>query len=311
MYKLLYTDNVEFDLKDWENLGIKRVFAGENCVMAITENGKVLQKICKRDYAARTEYWTRIRQISISRWADGLAIGLVEDGTCMIAKRPVRYLCENFRQSFDRVNNTVKAWTDVVQVEASDAFFALRRDGTVEYVSLCAYPQDYAQVTQWRDVVKIKTGIQNSVFGITRDGKVLFAGRNTRNCGDAIARYNQVVDVCPTGSECEAVYLLLADGRVVHARDPEKNTGSMEKYKCLDGHFHYRIFALTQTQRLAELCGPDSPSVFPGDYRITSFAVGDHDYGQPFVIAVAQTRDGCPAHGGCEKTGCQIPSQRV
>lgn len=285
MYKLLYTDNVEFDLRDWENLEIKRVFAGKDCVMAITQSGKVLQKIRNREFAARTEYWTRIQQISISKWAEGVAIGLVEDGTCMIAKRPVRTMCEKFRQSFDRVNNTVKAWTDVVQVEASDAFFALRRDGTVEYVSLCAYAQDYAQVAQWKNVVKIRTGIQNSVFGITKDGKVLSAGANTRNRRDAIAQYSQVVDLCSTGSECEEVYLLLADGRIITT----KGTVYEGTYTSLNAHFNYRVFALNQEQRLVDLCSYDDQQVFPEKYRIQSFAVGDHNYHMPFVVAVAET----------------------
>lgn len=290
MYKLLYTDNVEFDLMDWEDLEIRRVFAGKDCVMAITQSGKVLQKIRNREFAARTEYWTRIRQISISKWADGVAIGLVEDGTCMIAKSPVRYLCKNFHQAFDRVNNTVKAWTDVVQVEASDAFFALHRDGTVEYVSLCAYGQDYAQVAQWKNVVKIRTGVQNSVFGITKDGKVLSAGANTRNCRDAIALYSQVVDLCSTGSECEEVYLLLADGRIITT----KGTACAGTYTSLNTHFNYHVFALNQAQRVVDLCRPGTPLVFPGEYTISSFAVGDLNYSAPFVVAVAQTQDGCP-----------------
>ena len=134
MSKLLYTDNIPFDMSDWDGRQIKSVFAGKNCIMAITETGETLQKIKNPEYISRTQYWTRIKQIGISKWAESVAIGLVEDGTCLIAKRPIRKMCEDRRLNFEHINDTVKSWNDVIQVAASDAFFALCSDGTVRYV---------------------------------------------------------------------------------------------------------------------------------------------------------------------------------
>ena len=45
MYQLLYTPNAPFDMSDWEKKKITKVFAGMNCVIAITETGETLQKI--------------------------------------------------------------------------------------------------------------------------------------------------------------------------------------------------------------------------------------------------------------------------
>lgn len=94
MGKLLYTKNIGFDMKDWENLPIKKVFAGTDCIMAVTKDGRTFQKIANPNLASRTQYWTRIEQISVSDYCCGHAIGLVQDGTCMVAKRPLRYLTD-------------------------------------------------------------------------------------------------------------------------------------------------------------------------------------------------------------------------
>lgn len=122
MSRLLYTNNVLFDMNDWNEKQIKDIFAEKDCIMAITENGETLQKISNQELMSRTQYWTRIKQIGISKWAEGDAIGLVEDGTCLIAKRPIRLVCEERRLIFENINDTVKSWKDVVQVAASNAF---------------------------------------------------------------------------------------------------------------------------------------------------------------------------------------------
>ncbi len=289
MYKLLYTSNVPFDMSDWNDKQIKRVFAGLNCIMAVTEDGKTLQKMQNRDDMARTQYWTRIQQIGISKWAEGAAIGLVADGTCMIAEKPVRSACEVFHLNFKHINDTVKSWTDVVQVAASDAFFALCSDGTVRYVSFCdRYQAEYEEIQGWRDVIKIVPGNQNSIFGITKDGKILSAGYNAMNTKRYLPQYQNVVDVFPAGSECEDLYILTADGSAFHTRNDLNILNDGNPFQKLDGHFGYRVFAMTQSQRVFALSDGNMASVFPEQYKIISFAVGDIRYTEPFVIAVAE-----------------------
>lgn len=292
-YKLLFTENTPFDTSDWEHKNIKQVFAGLNCIMAVTESGETLQKIIDKDVMARTEYWTRIKQISISKWAEGAAIGLVEDGTCLIAKRAVRKMCENFRLNFNVINDTVKSWKDVVQVASSDAFFALHSDGTVEYVSFCrAYQQEYREVEAWRDVKRIVTGTQNSVLGITADGRVLAAGYNLDRKKDKLSQCKNVVDLYPLGSECEDIYVLRNDGcvdsigynRGYRVLSSVKSIGD----KYLDGHMNYKVYALTEQQAVLDASSDSLTPVFDNKYRIVSFAVGDYDYLDPFVVAVAE-----------------------
>lgn len=293
MYKLVYTENLPFDVSDWEKKTIKKVFAGENCIMAITETGETLQKIKNAQFMARTEYWTRIRQIGISKWAEGVAIGLVEDGTCMISKRPVRDISKDRRVDFDRINNTVKSWKNVVQVAASDAFFALHSDGTVSFASFCENcPTEYMAVNGWQNVRRIVTGTQNSVFGITKNGEVLVAGHNGDNLKEKLSECKNVIDICPTGSECEDVYVLTADGiarglNISHDEVLFESEKQIDE-KILDGVFCYKVFGLTEKGALLDISEEKPVSVFSEDYNIVSFAVGDCDYSKPFVIALAK-----------------------
>ena len=277
-------------MSDWETKPIAKVFAGHNCIMAVTQTGETLQKIQKPEFACKTPYWTRIQQIALSHWVEGAAIGLVEDGTCLIAKKPIRNCCKIFCLDFDHINETVKSWTDVVQVAASDAFFALRSDGTVQYVSFSQRCQsEYEPIKAWKDVVSIQTGTQNSVFGITRNGTVLAAGGNTAHLQEKLHRYEHVADLYPTGSECEDVYLLKADGAVENLHSDCLSSVLHAKAKKLEGHFAYHVFALTEDKQIYKLTSPNKGSVFPEERPIVSFAVGDWNYSDPFVIALAES----------------------
>lgn len=295
MYKLLYTENVGFDMSDWKRVQICKVFAGTDCIMAITDTGKVLQKTTDPSVAARTKYWTRITEIALSKWASGVAIGLVSDGTCMISKRAVRE--HDSEERFDIINNQVKSWTDIVQVAVSDAFFGLDRSGNVHYAALSRYGfDDYRGVEQWKNVKKIVTGTQNSVFAITMDGKVLAEGSNCRRgpMGDISGKLSEmkdVVDIFPTGSECEEILMLLKDGKIVNLHGDVIYTLAMplqEMNKVLDGTFYHYILANDGGNRLVNLCGGVREILNPHDGKIVSFAAGDVAYGEPFTIAVAE-----------------------
>lgn len=216
MATVLKTSSCKFDFSDWKMENIAKLFAGCGCVMALTRGGRVLQKVDDPALAARMEYWTRIRDISISQWCEALAVGLVSDGTCMVAKRPLRRACENFGLNFDRINDWIKSLKGIVQVAVSDAIFALDSQGNVHHMPLTK-ADDYAHVASWKGIRRICVGSQCSVFGITQEGRILCAGHNCTAGprGDMTEKLSQVTgakDLCALGSECEQILVLLEDG---------------------------------------------------------------------------------------------------
>jgi hypothetical protein len=288
-------------MSDWKREEIVRVFAGTDCVMAVTADGRTLQKCRRQERQARLGYWTRIRQIALSKAVEGLALGLVADGTCLISKRPLRALCEDRPGAFERINGSVKSWQNIVQVVVSDAFFALDGLGRVHCACLDQESmEDYRAVSTWQNVRRIVTGIQNSVFGITGAGQVLCAGGNCSHGprGDMsrlLAGVRDVVDLYPTGSECEEVVLAQRDGRLRMLSAGTKSSGaySLETAgtrKLLDGHFNYHVYALTREETLICCQEPEAGPVFDPCFAIRSFAVGDAGYGEPFLVAVGEVR---------------------
>lgn len=322
MLKLYYTQNIIFDMTDWSKEPISQIFAGTNCIMVITSNGRVLQKIIKQEFAARTEYWQNIHQIAISKWADGLSIGLVNDGTCMIAKRPVRYLTNSMNfsgcLSFDEVNSIICSWTNIVQVAVSDTFFALDAFGKVHYAPLSRFSRDeYKAVSTWSNIRRIVTGLCDSVFGITNDGKVVCAGANLTHGphGDLSSKLSEiknVVDVYSTGSECEDVVFAFQNREIrslsPHGICAKTCSDYHNEEKILDGHFGYMVYYKNQNGRITELYSGEEVSFTKtmrllGLYRngnnplnlsnIASFAVGDGAKGGPFIIALSKDSDFC------------------
>lgn len=57
---------------------------------------------------------------------EGAAIGLVEDGTCLIAKRLIRLICEDRWLNFEYINGIVKSWNDLIQVALQMPFCVTR-----------------------------------------------------------------------------------------------------------------------------------------------------------------------------------------
>lgn len=295
MKKLVFTDNIGFDLSDWEKLHICKVFAGTDCIMAITDDGEVLQKTTQPSVSARTQYWTRIKEIALSKCFSGVAIGLVSDGTCMISKRAVRECDVEGR--FDVINSQVKSWTNIIQAVASDAFFGLDSSGKVHYAPFSQYGiDDYRGVEKWNNVKKIVTGHQNSIFAITTDGKVLAEGASCRKGphGD-ISKYlsvvEGVVDIFPTGSECEKVFMLLKDGKIIdlYGKNVTKLTMPLtEKSKVLDGTFYHFVLA-NEGNQLINICDNNREIFNMHNGKVVSFAAGDISFGQPFTIAVIES----------------------
>ena len=208
-----------FDFQDWSQYDIKRLFAGNECVMAITEDGKVLQKVQRAEYAARTIYWKNIKSIAISSFWTALAVGLVSDGTCMVSKRALRECCAITERRFEFMNARLKELKDIVEIAVSDAIFALDKHGKVHHISLWR-EDDYQSVDSWSNIRHIVTGNQNMVFGITNDGTVLCAGTNALrgprgNLQEKLSVFHDVIDICAMGSEGERILLALSDGSIV------------------------------------------------------------------------------------------------
>ena len=298
MKKLVYTENIEFDMRDWDREPIEQVYAGQGCIMAITSDGRTLQKIKDKNAEARTAYWTRIRQIAVSNLVPGMAIGLVSDGTCMISKRPLRKICspgyQNF--SFDLIHNEIKRWTNIIQVEVSDAFFALDSDGRVHVSALNEYSRrDYSSVTFWRDVKRIVIGSQNSLLGITGDGHVLCAGAGLirgphGDTTEKLKSLSGVVDVFPTGSECEQIYFAFRDGSVQDYNGHQiavKTLNTAVPAKLFDGTFAYNVLILDEHEQLHKLEYNKLIPLFQGEGKVKSFTCCEgSSFGNPVVLAV-------------------------
>lgn len=221
MYRIVYTKSTPFSMKDWNKESPVKIAAGADCVMAVTADGRALQKITSPENAARTEYWINIRDLALSKSVPGMAVGLVNDGTCMISKRPVRRLCgddDEGKRRFDRINNEVRSWKNIVQVAVSDTFFALDSGGRVHFAPVfCG--DDYKDALSWEGIVRIVPGNQNSLFGITAEGKIVSAGYNLTqgphgDVRDALAGLTDVTDICALGSECEEIIYAAGDGTV-------------------------------------------------------------------------------------------------
>lgn len=298
--KLLFTGDIKYDMSDWKREPIEKVFAGTDCILAITSDGRLLQKTNQQEYALRTAYWTRIEDVSLSGLIPCHAIGLVRDGTCMIAKRALRNQCNSGHPhlSFERINDTVKSWTQIVQVAVSDAYFALDRSGRVLCAPVTPYEmEDYSEVTSWTNVRRIEPGPQASILGVTNDGRVLAAGGNLSRDYDRrfISGLRDVADICTTGSECETIVFALKDGTVMSNKDtaypviasPERLAAGRSVFKS---HFAHEVLVLAEGNRLVKIdldmrrvC-----DVFEGHPSISSFAIGDNDYRGKFILAVAE-----------------------
>ena len=223
MFEMIHTKDCPFSFLDWPARKISRLFAGNSCVMALTEDGKVLQKTLDPDLAIRPEFWTRITDIAISQCWPALAVGLVSDGTCMVGKRALRRCCEIREISFETVNAQVKALKDIVEIRVSDAIFALDKAGRVHHIPLDREDR-YQEVAGWENIRHIAVGNQEAVFGIDGKGRVHCAGANLTEGphGDMrprLAALEGVRDICAMGSECEMILLSREGGRLEALKD--------------------------------------------------------------------------------------------
>ena len=301
--RLLFTDNIGYDMKDWTREPIIKVFAGTDCVLALTSDGRLLQKTGRTSLAVRTQYWTRITDVALSGAAPCHAIGLVSDGTCLIAKRYPRQYCDDCRGEgalpFEAINGAVRSWKQITQVAVSDAFFALDSQGRVHTSPLSRSEQRaYEEVGTWRGIRSIATNACGSVFGITAEGRVLCAGENLTAGprGDVrgrLSEFRDVTDVCTTGGECQEILIARKDGTILDLDGNELSaaayTGPLRNgARIFRSHFWYETVFLDREKRLMRISHGDVSEVFKNSPPIASFAIGDCGFGKPFVIAVAE-----------------------
>ena len=292
MGKLLYTKKIPFSLEDWKNKTIIKLAAGSGCVMAVTKEGEVLQGITDEDKAAATKFWKNIKDVAVSKVYCGMAIGLVKDGTCMISKKPLRTYIEGNGLSqwhFERVNNAVKSWKDIVQVACSDAFFALDAGGKVH----CAEydnSDDYYAANNWKGIARIVPGNQNSLFGITYQGNVLCSGGNLSgsyraNMRTKLLNLECVVDIWALGSECEKILYATKEGCVYNLEGELIAEGCARKAPVFDGNFVICGIRMADGSMKLHMYNQQKDLQIVEKWEeITGFAIGDSGYGNAFVI---------------------------
>lgn len=321
MSKLVYTSNTPFDMQDWAlRNNFASVSAGRNCAVAVLKDGTVLKRICKdKDNAScvdenplenreRTNWrarrmpnyhtkltltaengWDSIRKVSVSRIVGGVVVGLRTDGRCIIHIDPERSTDYGLAMI---ANSRVANWRDIIEVAVSDAIFGLDRSGKVHHFAFCG-PDDYDSVNDWDNVSHIVTGSQNSVFGITHDGRALCAGSNCdEKLRATLSLEREVKDICTTGSECEKVLLLHNDGIVSTARGTLLLENSFAyTFVKLYGHFYHTVFGQTDDLTIIPLLSDfdSSDCERMANWRgIRSFSMGQKGYSRPFAIAVVE-----------------------
>ncbi len=320
MCKVVYTSNTPFDMRDWERRrDIISVSAGRNCAMAILNDGAVLIKTCldsddvgsaqRRHIGVQSRFlfideqsreimnqpsltltygWEHIKQVEVSRYVGLVAAGLREDGTCIAWSYPEK------RADCGRAviaNTRIREWQGIVEIAVSDAIFALDRSGYVHHLSFYG-PDDYYEVNYWEQVSRIVSTTQNSVFGITKEGKVLCAGGNCRDSlREPLHQKTNVKDICTTGSECEKVIFLHDDGTISSTAPWLLKNTEGRRFVRLFGHFYYSVFAQTEENAIIPLVSSFTQSDVDkiiGWEGVQSFTMGQKNYSAPFAIAVTE-----------------------
>ena len=298
---LFATHGVKLPLRGLEGPGIQKLAAGSNMLVAITAEHRIRHVASDPDLGLREQYWTRVVDIAISRTYEGMCVGLIEDGTCMLGKRALRRVTaanydspQRQDREFKRINDTVKSWRNVIQLAVSDAIFALHRDGTV---SCCEFSRpftepEYKDVQSWRGVRKLVVGNQCSVAGITDDGTILVDGFNLIRNQDRIAsgcRHIDIADIILGGSECERILFLDKEGRI---RDTDGKDAYPGTYIDALGNWDYTLLARDVEHRLHVL----DPGCFhiadDGECeawgRVASYAILNQEFSQGAVVAVRE-----------------------
>ena len=181
------------EVKNWQD--IVSVSAAPGCALGLKMDGTVEATSESND----TDFFSWVQEIA--EWTDIItvrahrlyAMGLRSDGTVVIAgNRDYKPILQ--------IQEEVKTWLDIVAIGTgknhnSDPVMGLKSDGTV----VCAGNNffDQCDVTDWTDIVKIRTCRTHTV-GIRSDGTLVTAGSN-RDGGISVGPekpgWDSVVDV--------------------------------------------------------------------------------------------------------------------
>ena len=204
MESIICTKNARFRFRQWDWHEIKKLYGGIGVVMALYRNGEVHTLTESNNIDCHTSHWRNIADLAISNLVPGAAIGLKRDGTCISS-----------------VGHTYGVHTlcDIIEVAASDAFFALDKYGKVHCIPLKGMHPDYSAVASWKNIAHIAVGNQDAVFGITYDGKVVCAGANCENgpmgnMNDLLKDVGNIAAICVQGAESGRVILFDKDGNI-------------------------------------------------------------------------------------------------
>ena len=300
---LIATNGIRLPLRDIKGEGITKVVAGNNMIVAITNNHHIRFIPSNPDLPLSEFLGIRVEDVAISKIYNGLCIGLLEDGTCRLLYCITAGKTKTQNSQYDEfrwIDDTIRRWRDVVQLVVSDAIFALHIDGRV---SCCEFSRhfmepSYGRVQCWEGIRKLVVGSQCSVAGITHEGTILVDGQNMIRNQDRIVNSStriDIADIIMGGSECERILFLDKGGRICDFDGEAVYPGI---YRDVLGNWDYTLLARDYKHKLHVL----DPGCFhianEGECeawgRVSSYAILNQGFNQGAVVAVCENKWGEP-----------------
>lgn len=316
MTKLLFTENIPFDMTDWADRNdIAEVFAGNSCIMARTEDGSVLRKCNAEGSVINTcdlgshiqagsftsadpelKGWKDLKHISVSWDLPGLALGARQDGT-------VAALLPSGRIGGSdpfAVAKAVSGWRDVVEVAAAGDLFALTKSGTLRSwvfpgqtgaSAFSSAPGWYERSKDFSFVNHIRGGMQSICVLSGMTGRVSYICDSELEKHGIRHVYDGVIDLIETGSDTEELLLVTCEHelKVVQGSDERVLAHGVEK---VVGEL-YCVLALTTERTLIPVFRNHPQTAEALEWKgIMNAAVGFSGWhpDTAYVIAVADDR---------------------
>lgn len=303
MGRIVYSENIGFDLSEWQSENLVKVAAGSNCVAALTAGGKVLtksralgededakpsfgKKLLSLLGAYRGESWEKVKDLAVSG-SSGVVVGLLTNGSCLM-KRGFSGTKKLNAEIYRKAVLAVSSWKNIVAIAVSDAVFGLDSFGRV-YCAPLLLSGDYRETAEWRNIVRVVTGGDGLVFGITSDGRVATCGGNfSTSQKRALEGLRDAVDLGVAGTNSREIVVAHRDGTVENLR-----SGMLYDFRhggkcgCVASHRGGIV-----VQDLAFClhfipCGSSEVGALPfGLTAVSSFALGDVDCTPSFVVGI-------------------------
>ena len=328
---IFVSKNLRINLNEWRKCSLQTVEGGLGCIMGVTEDGFVLQKMINQRPLIQFDavpyeseildkrIWCDVKSIAVSKCIPGLAMGLTHSGRCVIRTSSFESYCSDKGISIELLEETISKWTDICEIAVSDAFFARNSRGKVYHCPLNQDDNEYMETSSWYNVQHISAGASgHSIFGITRGGRVLGTGQRldgtqeyTTDIREILFGMKNIVDVCMIDSS--PIIMENTDGfyYCLHREEfnryetveiesmivPDKKAKNLES-SGFDGYL------MRQTENTLRFLSPNSPHNRPETIKldgvITSFSLGyrfGYDKGPimdnvPYIIALYEGRSG-------------------